>query len=309
MKKLIIHAGTHKTATTSFQQVCFDNREQLTKLGISYPLLNFYPNDPTLCQTLNRRAVKPEQVPQHSYLARWISKGNFSDVSTFLENALKSANLHSCDTTLISGEDFESSLVDTSIAIKFKNLALQTGFDEVLFTITKRPAKEYFHSLYNQLASQAIPCNPFTLYETINSHGYASFSSVHGIFHYAFDLFRLAREFEHETHIDCRIEDYYDFLEVYPGYKLLKSISANGSEEQIRNLNTGNSKLNSSLDKSDIEFLHACAYLSLQPNTRTLNDNAHLLKAIIQRRKEVFIYTTKLVEENFKRFDQDQNNL
>ena len=309
MKKLIVHAGTHKTATTSFQQVCFDNREQLTKSGISYPLLSFYPNDPIFCQTLNRSAGKPELIAQHSYLARWISKGNLSDVSTFLENALKSANLHSCDTTLISGEDFESSLVDTSIAIKFKNVALQIGFDEVIFNITKRPVKDYFRSLYNQLATQAIPCNPVTLYETISSHGYASFSSMHGIFHYAFDLFRLAAEFERETHINCRIQDYEDFLEVYPGHTLLKSLSASGSEEQIKNLNTVNSQLNSSRDKGNIEFLHACAYLSLKPNTQTFENNADFFRAIIQRREEVFLHAIKLVEDNLKRFDQNQNRL
>ena len=304
MKKLIVHAGTHKTATTSFQRICFENRDRLTNYGISYPLLTFYPNDPILSQTIARNNCTPESIPQHSYLPRLLLKDNLTDVSTFLENALTTANQKSCETTLLSGEDFESSLIDTSLAQKFKDIAIQSGFEEVSFVITKRSSIDYFHSLYNQLASQGIPCNPMSLYETINSHGYASFSSMHGIFHYVFDLFRAAKKFEQDTNIICKVLEYKNFLEVYPGHNLLQSINQSQSE-QIKDLEINFTRSNTSSEKGNIEFLHACAYLSLDPNQGTYKKNAQLFKALIQRREAILLRVTKLAEKNLKRFDQN----
>ena len=43
MGQVIIHAGFHKTATTSIQKTCAKNRKQLEKLGFYYPL--FYLDD------------------------------------------------------------------------------------------------------------------------------------------------------------------------------------------------------------------------------------------------------------------------
>ena len=36
--RLVIHAGTHKTATTASQGVCFENRELLATWGVIYPI-------------------------------------------------------------------------------------------------------------------------------------------------------------------------------------------------------------------------------------------------------------------------------
>jgi hypothetical protein len=302
MIKLIVHAGTHKTATTSFQKICFENRLDLASKGVLYPLLNFYPNDSTLRETLENKNVKPELIPQHSYIPRFLSKGNLGDVSRFLENALTTAKKKSCKTVLLSGEDFESSLVDTSIACKLKNLANRTGFSEISLAVTKRPSKDYFLSLYNQLASQKIPCNPISLYETINSHGYASFSSKHGIFHYVFDLHEMTKKLEQDAQIACKVMDYSNFLEVHPGYHFLQSISPN-KKEKIKNLQINTHKSNTSQEKGNIEFLYACAFLSLAPNSETYRHNKQLLQALIKRRKDTLLHAIKLVEQNLKRFD------
>jgi len=302
MRKLIVHAGTHKTATTSFQTICFKNRDQLTKNGIFYPLLTFCPNDPVLAHTISRNKGNPESIPQHSFLPRLLFKNKLTDVSIFLKNALTSADQQSCETTLLSGEDFESCLVDTSIACNFRDIAIQAGYDEIRFVITKRSAIDYFHSLYNQLATQRIPCNAISLYETINSHGYASFSSMHGVFHYVFDLFAAAQKFEQSTNISCQIMNYKDFLDVYPGYNVLQSINPR-PKKQIKDLNIKPIKSNTTFEKGNIEFLHACAYLSLNPDQTTYFSNTELFQVIIKRREAILLHATKLAEQDFKRFD------
>ena len=303
MKKLIVHAGTHKTATTSFQKICFENREKLAKGGILYPQLTFYPDDKTLNQTFACQNVRPESIPQHSFLPRFLLKDNFKDVSKFLKNALSTANRHSCETILLSGEDFESSLIDTSIALNLKDIAMQTGFNKVNFAITKRPSKDYFLSLYNQLATQRIPCNAISLYETINSHGYASFSSMHGVFHYVFDLFRAVNKFEKDTSIDCKILDFSEFLDVHPGYHFLESINPR-QKKKIENLSINKIKSNTSLEKGNIEFMHACAFLSMNASQDAYKKHERLFQSIIERRKITLHHAMKLVEKNFQRFDE-----
>lgn len=300
MNTLIVHAGTHKTATTSFQGICFHNRDQLINNGIYYPLLDFEFKDPVLARTLKGKNPA-EVVQQHSYIPRFILKGNYEDTEKFLGNAYSLSAQNSCETVLISGEDFESSLVDTTIAAVFKKIAISIGFKKVIFYITKRPSAQYFKSLYAQLASQKIPCNPVTLYETIDSHGYATFSSRHGIFHYVFDLRKQANLFEATTDIECKVIDYETFLKPFPGSCLLEKIGL--SQEAIKTLQTTKRPLNTSIEKGDVELLHACAYLALPPTEDTFQKHSRLLKALIARRKSIMNAVMPIVEKDFLRFD------
>lgn len=300
MNTLIVHAGTHKTATTSFQSICFKNRDQLIDNGIYYPLLDFDFNDPVLARTL--KGKNPAKVvQQHSYLPRFILKGNHEDTEKFLRNAYNFSVQNSCSTVLVSGEDFESSLVDYSIAAKFKKIATSAGFEKIIFYATKRRSAEYFKSLYAQLASQKIPCNPITLYETIDSHGYATFSSAHGIFHYVFDLRRQAKLFEARTNIECRVIEYETFLDPFPGACLLDQIGL--SPEAITALQTTDTRINTSHEKGDAELLHACAYLAIPPTKDNIEKHRHLLKHLVARRRAMMNAVMSSVEKKFLKFD------
>lgn len=305
MKTLIVHAGTHKTATTSFQSICFKNRDQLADNGIYYPLLDFEFNDPVLARTLGGKNPS-KVVQQHSYLPRFILKGNHEDTEKFLRNAYISSAQNSCSTVLVSGEDFESSLVDHSIGTTFKKIATSVGFKEIKFYITKRNSQEYFKSLYAQLASQRIPCNPITLYETIDSHGYATFSSAHGIFHYVFDLRKHAKLFETSTNIKCKVIEYETFLNQFPGACLLEHIGL--SPKVIDGLQTTDTRINTSLEKGDVELLHACAYLAIPPTEDEIKKHGRLLKDLVARRRAIMNVVMSRVEKNFLRFDAQPSN-
>ena len=41
MKTCFLHVGFHKTATTTFQQICGNNRDVLKKAGIFYQQFNY----------------------------------------------------------------------------------------------------------------------------------------------------------------------------------------------------------------------------------------------------------------------------
>ncbi len=55
MKQVIIHAGFHKTATSSIQETCTRNRETLKELGFYYPLFK-----------LGQRVIKNHSAPFYS---------------------------------------------------------------------------------------------------------------------------------------------------------------------------------------------------------------------------------------------------
>ena len=81
--RLFIHAGTHKTATTAFQGVCFENRELLATWGVFYPFAR-----------------------QHSELAHQLQRGELNNLRCLLDLIRKKFD---DDTTLLlSGEDFEN---------------------------------------------------------------------------------------------------------------------------------------------------------------------------------------------------------
>jgi len=104
--RLFIHAGTHKTATTAFQGVCFENRELLATWGVTYLFAR-----------------------QHSELTHQLQRGELNDFRCLLDPIrTKFAD----DTTLLlSGEDFENVLVDGEIAINLENEVAKRGFAPV----------------------------------------------------------------------------------------------------------------------------------------------------------------------------------
>ena len=81
--KLILHAGTHKTASTSFQKKCFLNSEYLNTLGIHYPKLHFFPQDDLIKRDILLQNKRPFDLQQHSFIARFINKGFITDLKRF----------------------------------------------------------------------------------------------------------------------------------------------------------------------------------------------------------------------------------
>ena len=124
--RLVIHAGTHKTATTAFQGVCFENRELLATWGVIYPFAR-----------------------QHSELAHQLQRGELNNLRCLLD--LIRTNFDDDTTLLLSGEDFENVLVDDEMAITLENEVAKRGFAPVEWYFVFRNQVDYFHSIYAQL--------------------------------------------------------------------------------------------------------------------------------------------------------------
>lgn len=88
-QKLILHAGTHKTGTTTIQSILFQNREWLHKHGLLYP-------------TYVSASAKP--LITHHNLSRDISRGDGASAHRFMETIKRSTTPE--NTIILSSERF-----------------------------------------------------------------------------------------------------------------------------------------------------------------------------------------------------------
>lgn len=136
--RLIIHMGCHKTGTTSFQKTCEKLADDLRAAGVLY--------------SVDSDRLYPFQ---HSELAWDASVSEYGRLRAILRAA---ATDDSLDTVLISGEDFESFLVQTDIARRIEEVAVECGVTEIEWIVVYRDPFHYFESIYAQLSRS--PCGP-----------------------------------------------------------------------------------------------------------------------------------------------------
>jgi hypothetical protein len=128
MRKIFVHAGFHKTGTTSFQEFCRRNREALRRGGIRYARFDFQ-------QVLDR--------PNHSYVFRSAYHAAVDGDNTLRSSLVRELQrqLDVCDRLLVSGE------VICVLREPARMLLLQdlrSLADEIRFVLLVRHPKSYF---------------------------------------------------------------------------------------------------------------------------------------------------------------------
>jgi hypothetical protein len=146
--KLMLHIGTHKTATTTIQHVLAGNRRSLLKLGVWYPAYS---------------EVLPG-VPDH-YAHLDVAKGLMYDARAFTPETVatffarlreRSAKMSKLDTVLISAEPFYRGRMPGGSSYwesrrqYISNLRDTITFDDVEVVLVLRRQDEYLESLYNE---------------------------------------------------------------------------------------------------------------------------------------------------------------
>ncbi len=150
--KLILHIGTHKTATTSLQHFFALNRQRLITQGF------FYPENQDSAYVFN-------------FLASRIAFGKQQEAADFLAKARQQAEQANCHTVLISGESFyamtgfffdlqKRSRTDDywtheeRLILSVK--AYCAGYEDVRVVCIFRPQDELAGSLYNQMVKNTF---------------------------------------------------------------------------------------------------------------------------------------------------------
>lgn len=135
MKRLIIHLGTHKTASTAIQFLLARNRQLLLEEGF------FYPTPP-----------QPPYFAQHAIaweVARWHNPGELRPVTYTLADALADFRDSGAETLVLSSEDFLRPTFAEGFLTEFFRTVRPT-FDHITVAAYVRNRKGFFTSSYNQ---------------------------------------------------------------------------------------------------------------------------------------------------------------
>lgn len=143
MSRLIIHVGTHKTATTHIQDTFYKNQSFLRSLGVIYPKIGIAHG-------------------QHSLATAWVDLPPEYKIADPRQAWLELAKTYKGrdQTVFVSSEEL-SRLQPTCVDVP--DLAsLTTGFDEVQIICTLRNQAGFMQSIYQEL-SRSFVIGPWTL--------------------------------------------------------------------------------------------------------------------------------------------------
>ena len=277
--RVIIHAGTHKTATTSFQLICARNQRRFAQAGILYPLLAH----PRLSNQIR---------PQHSAYARDLSRTTPRLTKKHFQRFLESASRNNLHTLLLSGEDFENILVDNRPVDNLLGLCEELGTDKPIIAFTIRDPYEYFCSIYSELSKKKVTIDFRQAALAASSTGYfAAPTEWAGNEHLSFNNFfainskGLIHQFK-ERHTDIEVIEnlYTDFIRPMVGMNLISIIFGSTLAKSL-DYTVKTKDQNKSLSKIETErnytkhFLHLHKHLTHEDVEKVAMERLRLRQA------------------------------
>ena len=124
--RAVIHAGLHKTGTSSFQRCCYDLREELLQQKIHYPHV--------------------EGLAHHN---RLVDQADLDWLTPLVDTTRRTAGEEGC--LLISAENLEY-VLHTDRVERIEKTLLQAGISDVAWVLCFREPFSAYRSLYAQLS-------------------------------------------------------------------------------------------------------------------------------------------------------------
>tara|TARA_Y100001968_G_scaffold4727_1_gene4202 strand:- start:466 stop:1371 length:906 start_codon:yes stop_codon:yes gene_type:complete len=299
--KLIIHAGTHKTATTSFQKLCFSKKHELSKKGIFIP--EFKDKTKLINFTKSRGIIPKSLTYQHNCLAWYLQLKNINEVKEFLLIAYKNAIKRNCNHILLCAEDLENILIEDCIARDIELIAKKIGFKEIQWIFVKRNPFDYLRSLYSQLSKEKKIIDFYELYKEIMSHGYYFSNSYKYFTYYVFDLDNFVASLRNDNSLNIDIIKFEDFSSPILGLPVFKKIISNEDINELSLIEEKKIEMNKSLTSNQIEFNYLCNFLQLSKTKKTYDNNKDIFHELISfRQKKINVQIANIKESINKKF-------
>lgn len=287
--RLLIHAGLHRTGTSSTQSTLLQISDQLLKHDIYFPKLssngNGYP------------------------LAYQVVAGNFSMMKKVIQDASKKISQNGI--ILISAEDFENLLKDTNIAKCFTLFMKENFKIEIEWIFVYRNQFEYFESIYARLCDTAFPniLNYWHLAKFILNNGHFSLNTYADNYlmeapqlHFIFDYELFFKRFQSEIKGAINFLPFHEMHKSFSGAKILELCDV--PIRDIKGLGTkiDNSKIriNKSVDDISIEYNYLAKFLNINPTEQFLKDNSGVIMPLINSRKSFKEKKQRTLRHSFK---------
>lgn len=262
--KLLIHIGTHKTATSSFQNLCVDQKKLLISNGLNYP--NY------------------KNWGQHSRAAWIAQKNNFRELKLFLASIHEDSFNLNCELTLISGEDFENFLIDTHLAKEFMHTAMEVGFKEIEWIVVHRDPFDYLQSIYSEMSKYNSVLDYVTMGKLILDCGYVSVSTPHYNYHFVFKIIKFAEIFKKNVSKNLIVVPFRQFIEDFPGKVILSKYLSDHSKETLLAYTHTKQNLNQRLRSEDVEYRYIANFLGVNADQNFYESNKEFADYLIKNR-------------------------
>ena len=303
---LVIHCGTHKTATSAFQDICYRNHSALLRSGILYPKIKANKN--TVVEVEGRMLGGHRVWRQHSVIARSLSANDSSYAEKFFVQLRSAVQQSNCHTVFLSGEDFENILVDTLLLEKLIKLSVKADLGLPKLVFTCREPMEYFCSIYGELSKKQV---------LIDFKSAAIASANTGYFACPVpDSFGEGFEFNSFFAIDAKglvnrlssrfgdlsvVSTSFDsFVDPSPGYALLSRLIKQSAQNSI-DFNSMKEKRNIGFSKLQVEVNYVQNFLGVGRNILDPHIESMARKRL-DTRKKVEPFVKNLFDKKFSEF-------
>lgn len=155
--RLILHVGTPKTGTTTFQHACYLSRERLMSRNILYPTLGIHTSP-----------------PKHQWIVQYLLEGNLARFEENIENLVVEAAGVNARSVILSTEGIFNHWADFSNSSRRALRDIGRYFDLTVWCVFREPVS-FAMSVYSQLVKNPpfdlAPCyGTYDSPETVIEH-------------------------------------------------------------------------------------------------------------------------------------------
>ncbi len=285
--RIILHSGTHKTATTTFQRICIKYKDLLINDFVYYPSLKPLCDNKYLRHVFKGNTVNIRNFNNHCPVAWLIQKNDFYSINNYFNLVINQARELKCENVLISGEDFENLLIDQDIAKDFSKMLEKIGFNQIDWIFVKRESFSYLKSIYGQLSKHDFIINFKNLFDEANEKGYVTAASQFYTWKFVFDFKDYLNKFEHKVGFKPVYFSFHEFVDLFAGQKLLsRYLSENTIDYLLKDISSLE-HANKSLDSSNIEYRYICNFLEIPFSQENYIKNKKIFDPLISYRQKL----------------------
>ena len=256
--------GTHKTASTSFQGICKNGQKVLIENGLAFPLNSNW--------------------EQHSSAA-WLSqKRDIKSLQVFFRLISEETKAEKCETTLISGEDFENFLVDTHLANEFESLAKSEGYLDIEWIVISRNPADYLLSIYSEMSGYKGVLNLELMANLILEYGFVSEGAGTYNYKFVFDIKKFSELFRKNVNKNLTVIQFEDFTSDFVGKVILNEYLEENSLDILRKVAQKIGVERKRLTPEKVEFRYLAHFLGREANDIFYKNNKNMVDALVSQR-------------------------
>ena len=256
--------GANKTASTSFQTSCKNSRKVFEENNLVFPQYKSW--------------------KQHSFAAWMSQKRDIKGLTLFLRSIFNETKTKNCNTTLISGEDFENFLIDTHLANEFELLAKSEGYKNIEWIYIRRDPLDYLLSIYSEMSAYKVALNLELMAEIILEYGFVSVSANRYNWKFVFDVEKFAQLFKKNVNKNLKVVSFENFIFDYVGKTILIDYINELSITKLKEVAEliGIQRKRHSPEK--VEFRYIANFLNVKANKAFHENNKQLVDSLISHR-------------------------